>query len=361
MLNLAAVGTKPPTVNLSTRWPKFVQTEAELEEVLSRPSQALLRDIQQLRSPLVILGAGGKLGPSLSVLAARAARTAGFPLQVVAVSRFRDQSRRQWLKQQGVETLSLDLLDPASYRKLPPSGDVVYLVGQKFGTTGSPASTWATNTFAPLWSARKFTKSRFAVLSTGNVYPLSKTSGRGPSETTPPAPQGEYANAALARERIFEWHAEHFKLPSVILRLNYAAELRYGVPVDIATKVWNNQPIDLTNGWFNCIWQRDANEMILRSLPLASAPPQVFNLTGLEQISVRELAIAFGQQMQRRPRFLRREASTAILNDARRLHGLIGSLKMPCSILLRWTAHWVMHGGVSLDKPTHFEVRNGKY
>jgi len=352
---------RPLSTSAAKDWPFRISSERELDEVLTRPSAQLVRDIQTVRSPLVLLGAGGKMGPSLAVLAARAAREAGSNLEIIAVSRFRDAPRRKWLQDHGVTTVQADLLNASSYRGLPHASDVLYLVGQKFGTTASPTATWTTNTLIPAWSMRRYPQARFVVLSTGNVYPLCTVRGRGAAEHVSPLPIGEYASAALARERIFEWHGEQQSTAGVILRLNYSSELRYGVPADIASKVWRNEAIPLQNGWFNCIWQRDANEAVLRSLELASNPIAIFNLTGLEKISVRQLAKTMASKMGRRPHFKGRESKTALLSDARRLHQLLKPEKISCSILIDWVTQWVMNGLPSYDKPTHFEVRDGKY
>jgi nucleoside-diphosphate-sugar epimerase len=338
-----------------------IRNEAELDEVLTRPSPALLQFIGSVPSPLVVLGAGGKMGPSLAVLARRAAAAAGHPLEVIAVSRFSNAASRQWLEEREVRTIAADLLKEDEVRRLPDAANVLYLVGQKFGTRENPGATWVANTLAPAFVAQRYASSRLVALSTGNVYPLSKVRDGGARETTPLTPLGEYPNAAVARERLFEFFAAEHRTPLVILRLNYAVDLRYGVLPDIARKVFGGEPIDLTMGWFNCIWQGDANELILRSLELASVPRRVFNLTSPQVLSVRAVAERLGERLGRAPQFVGAEAETALLSCADALAGQLGPPATPLDTLLRWTADWVKMGGRSLDKPTHFEVRDGVY
>lgn len=341
-----------------TSCPRSVE---DLDDILTSPSSALVRGIRTLEGPLVILGAGGKMGPSLAVLAVKAARMAGCRLRVVAVSRFSDPTRRQWLERQGVETISCDLFDPKALARLPDSSHLIYLVGLKFGTSSNPSATWAANTIIPGNVASRYPGSRIVVLSTGNVYPFTPVDAGGALETTPLMPLGEYPNAAVARERLFEWHAGRLDIRLTILRLNYAVDLRYGVPHDIARKVWAGEPVDLENGHFNCIWQGDANDMILRSLDLAENPPAVFNLTGPEIVSVRSAARKMGELMGCKPRFVGTESPTALLSNSSRLFQVLGRPAVSVPQMLAWTASWVMRGGSSLNKPTHFEVRNGRF
>ena len=258
----------------------------DLDELLASPSGTLVREIKSVQGPLVILGAGGKMGPSLAVLARRAARMAGHELEVIAVSRFKDPTQRKWLEEREVKTIACDLFDAGAVAKLPRSSNLIYLVGLKFGTSSNPTATWAANTVIPGLVVQQYPNARMVVLSTGNVYPFVPVSGGGALETDPLTPVGEYPNAAVARERLFEWHAEKQGTKLTILRLNYAVDLRYGVPHDIARMVWSGEAIDVANGHFNCIWQGDANEIILRSLSHAASPPVVLNLTGPEMVSL---------------------------------------------------------------------------
>jgi hypothetical protein len=338
-----------------------IQTETELEEALTTPQPSLIEFIRSVSSPLVLLGAGGKMGPTLAVLAKRAAEVANHPLEVIAVSRFSDGGARAWLEQRGVQTLQVDLLDRVAVQRLPNSQNVLYLAGMKFGTSTNPSLTWAVNTLAPSHVMERYISARVVALSTGNVYPLVPMATGGATEAHPLTPLGEYANAAVARERIFEYHSRKYRTPLALIRLNYAVELRYGVLVDIAHKVWSNEPIDVSNGWFNCIWQGDANEMILRSLLLTESPPQAWNLTGAEPLRVRDVANTFAGLLEREARLIGVESETAILSDSTRMLTRLGHPGVSPEVMMRWIAHWVKSGGRSLGKPTHFEVRNGQY
>lgn len=341
--------------------PELINTDAELEEVLTRPRPVLLEFIRSVSSPLVILGAGGKMGPTLAVLAKRAAELAGHRLEVIAVSRFSDEAARNSLERQGVTTLSADLLEREQVERLPDSGNIVYLVGLKFGTKQNPGGTWAVNTLVPAHVAERYAESRIAALSTGNVYPLVPVESGGAPETHALTPLGEYANAAVARERIFEYFARKRGTRIALVRLSYALDLRYGVLVDIARKIHAGEPIDVTSGYFNCIWQADANEMILRSLALASNPPTAVNLTSPTIFSVREIAARFSELLGRPVKFAGTESATAFLSNTERMCAELGSPPAALETVIRWTAHWVQNGGRSLNKPTHFEVRNGAY
>lgn len=329
--------------------------------MLTRPTPALVEFIRTLPSPLVVLGAGGKMGPTLCVRALRAAEQAGHPLDVFAVSRFSDESARRWLETRGVRTLSCDLMNLPALKKLPDAQNVIYLVGLKFGTQQHPARTWAVNTLTPAHVCERYPGARVVALSTGNVYPLSPVARGGSVESDPLTPLGEYANAAVARERVFEYCAQQQGVSLALVRLNYAVELRYGVLVDIALKVVAGDAIDVTMGHLNCIWQGDANDMILRMLPLAAEPPAAFNLTGREVLSVRELAVRLAELMERPVTITGSEAETALLSNPARAYDALGAPHLPLDLVLRWTADWVLHGGPALGKPTHFEARDGVY
>ena len=341
--------------------PSSLETEQALDEFLTRPRAELVQFIHSVRSPLLILGAGGKMGPTLAVLGRRAAEAAGHKLEVLAVSRFSDTTARRWLEERGVQTVSCDLLDADAVRKLPPAGDVLYLAGQKFGTTQNPASTWAANTMVPARVAERYPGARVVALSTGNVYPLSLVARGGSKETDPLTPLGEYANAAVARERLFEFFSQRNGTHIVLLRLFYAVELRYGVLRDIAQSIWAGEPVDLSNGHFNCIWQGDANEMVIRSLALARSPAAAFNLTSSAMISVRAVATRLAELLERPVKFTGTESESALLGNTARLRTMLGDPTTPLEAMLPWTAGWVKAGGRSLGKPTHFEVRDGRY
>jgi nucleoside-diphosphate-sugar epimerase len=341
--------------------PERIDAEEQLNELLTRPKAALVQFIKSVASPLLILGAGGKMGPTLAVLAKRAAAAAQHPLEVVAVSRFSDRNVRVWLEAHRVKTIACDLLDAQAVRELPRAEALLYLVGLKFGTAQDPAVTWAINTIVPARVLERYPRARVAALSTGNVYPLAEVGEGGSLETAPLTPRGEYANAAVGRERIFEFCSRPHHTPVTLLRLFYAVELRYGVLVDIARRVHLGQGVELANGYFNCIWQGDANELALRALSLAACPPSVWNLCRPEIFSVRAVASRLGELLGRPAQFIGTEASTALLGASARLCASLGAPSIPLDVMLRWIAHWVKQGGRDLAKPTHFEVRNGNY
>ena len=344
-----------------TDLPEFLRTESELEEILTRPDPDLVAFIRTLSGRLMILGAGGKMGPTLAVLARRATEAAGRRSGVVAVSRFTEPNTRQWLEARGVQTVSCNLLDEDAVGRLPDAEIILYLVGLKFGTTQNPSMTWAMNTLVPARVCQRYPRARLVALSSGNVYPLSAVRRGGAVETESLTPLGEYPNAAVGRERIFEFCSSRHGTPMTLLRLCYAVELRYGVVTDIARRVHTGAPIALANGHLNCIWQGDANAMILRALTLAESPPSVWNLCRPEVFSVRDIATRLGALLGRSPRFTGREADTALLANGARICGALGPPRTPMETLLRWTAHWIKQGGRDLGKPTHFEVRDGHY
>ncbi len=339
----------------------YLSSETELDDALTRPSAALVEAIRSMESPLVVLGAGGKMGPTLCVLAKRAAAAASHRLDVVAVSRFSDPAACTWLEERGVRTVPCDVMDRDAVAALPDAAQVVYLVGMKFGTRQNPSLTWAVNTLVPAIAIERYAGSRIVALSTGNVYPFVDTGSHGATEETPLAPVGEYANACLGRERIYQYMSARMNTPLAVIRLNYAVELRYGVLIDLAQRIAAGEPVDVTMGYLNCIWQRDANDMVLRSFPLAGVPAVPVNLTGTETLSVRTLARRLAEQMEMPVAFTGNEAPTALLNDARATSELLGEPETPLDTMLTWTAHWVRSGGPTHGKPTHFQVRDGAF
>jgi nucleoside-diphosphate-sugar epimerase len=346
---------------MSWELPEQIDTEEELDELLTRPRPVLVELVKSLKGPLLILGAGGKMGPTLAGLLSRAAEAAGRRLEILAASRFSDDRARKWLEARGVRTIPCDLLERGDVEQLPEAENLLYLVGLKFGTEKEPSTTWAVNTLPPAHVCERFPRARIAALSTGNVYPLVAVSGGGSVESDALTPLGEYANAAVARERIFEHLSMKRRTPIVLIRLNYAVDLRYGVILDIARKVFLGEPVDLAMGYLNFIWQGDANERIIRSLALTSSPPTPINLTGPAMLSVRQLALEFAKLFDRQVSFTGAEASTALLSNSSRACALLGPPQTPVERILRWTAHWVKRGGRILGRPTHFEVRDGNY
>ncbi len=337
------------------------RTDAELDELLSRPTPADVAALAGLDGDLLILGAGGKMGPSLARLARRASDEAGVRRRVVAVSRFQTPGLAEALIAHGVETIACDLLDAHALAGLPDTPNVVLLAGQKFGTAGDPGSTWALNAFLPAAVIRRFPAARIAVFSTGNVYPLVPVTGAGATEDDPVGPIGEYAQSALARERLVTFFGTRQRTRVALLRLNYAVELRYGVLRDLADRVAGRQPIDLTMGWVNVIWQRDANAVALRVLARAAVPPLVLNVTGPEKLGVRDLATRLGERLGVSPVFAGREAETALLSDVSRCRAMFGPSVVDAATALEWVAEWVGRGGGSFGRPTHFDERGGRF
>ncbi len=333
----------------------------DLEEKLSDPTDAVVETLRLLPGDLVVLGAGGKMGPSLTRMAKRASALAGTTRRVIAVSRFSDAGAASALAAAGVEIHSADLSEPETWPSLPDAALVVFMAGQKFGTVGAPGRTWFTNTVVPAWAAARYRRSRIAAFSTGNVYPLVPVSGGGSRESDAPAPVGEYAQSCLGRERVFEFAAESWGTAVSILRLNYAVDLRYGVLVDIARKVFTGEPVDVRMGYVNCIWQGDANALALMSLGQAAAPALPFNVTGTDTLSVRTVAQAFATRFGREVQFAGEEASDALLSNTSRMQQLLGSPRVSSEMLIDWVASWVAQGGQTLGKPTRFEQREGAF
>ncbi|OGO28743.1 MAG: epimerase [Chloroflexi bacterium RBG_16_54_18] len=341
--------------------PDKITNEGTLLDVLTSPREVLVEYIPSLKSPLVILGAGGKMGPSLAYLAYRSARAANSNLEIIAVDRFQDGGSREWLETKGIRTVKKDLLNRSDVESLPDTENLIYLVGMKFGTMSNPSMTWSINALIPANICHRYQGTRMVALSTGNVYPLVEVAGGGALESDSQNPVGEYAISCLARERVFEYNSQVNHTPIVLIRLNYAVELRYGVLYDIAQKVFANQPVDVTMGYFNCIWQGDANDMIIRSLPLAKSPVKYLNLTSPRIFSVREIALKFGELFGHKVNIIGKEAPTALVSNAGQASQLLGEPSTPLDTILAWIANWIEQGGRSLGKPTHFEVRDGGY
>lgn len=345
----------------ATPLPDHFATVAELDEFLSRPTPEVVAAMQALEGDIMVLGVGGKMGPSLAALARRASDAAGARRRVIGVSRFSSAEAIASLSQAGVETIACDLLDADALRALPDAPNIVYMAGMKFGATGNEGLTWALNTFLPGVVARRFGRARFVVFSSGNVYPFAPVNGGGCTEESAPAPRGEYAQSVLGRERVFGHFASTLGIPAVIYRLNYAVEMRYGVLLDVASAVWAGEPIDLRTGYANVIWQGDANALALRCLAHAASPPLVLNVTGPETISIRALAGEFGDHFGKRPVFSGVEQPDALLSNAARAHALFGLPRVPLARMIAWTAAWVRGNGPTLRKPTRYSVRDGKF
>ena len=340
---------------------KPIETVADLEDRLSAPTDGALETLRALEGDVLVLGAGGKMGPTLARMARRAGDRLRQRRRVLAVSRFSSAAAAAELRAHGVETIACDLADRAAVQRLPDAPNVIFMAGQKFGTSDSPELTWVLNTLVPAIVAERYAASRLVVFSTGCVYPLTPVGGPGSREDDPLGPPGEYANSCVGRERIFTHFARSHGTAALLFRLSYAIDLRYGVLLDVARKVASGEPVDVTMGFVNVIWQGDANARALQSLARTATPPCALNVTGREKVSIRELAERFGELLGRAPAIVGEEAPTAWLFDATRSFEWFGPVTVSLDEMIAATAHWVKCGGATLGKPTHFETRDGKY
>jgi nucleoside-diphosphate-sugar epimerase len=327
---------------------------------LSEPPPGVIDTLTRLSGDILFLGAAGKMGPTLARMAKRASDAAGIRRRVIAVSRFSTGGEAAFTAH-GVETVRCDLLDEAAVAELPDAANVVSMPGRKFGSTGDEGTTWAINCHLPAVVCKRFRASRIVAFSTGNVYPFTRPETGGPTEAEPPNPVGEYGMSALGRERMFGYFSRSLGIPVCVLRLNYACDLRYGVLVDIARAVLAGEPVNLATGYFNTIWQGDANAMTLRAFDHCEVPPRVFNVTGPEVLSVRRVAERFGELFGVAPRFMGTESATALLSNAAAGIAALGPPRVSTDQLIEWVADWLTRGGRLLGKPTHFEARDGKF
>ncbi len=338
-----------------------IDTEEQLEERLARPSPADVAAMRALDGDVLVLGVGGKMGPSLVRLMRRASAEAGSKNKIIAVARFSERNLPAALESEGIETIACDLLEDGALARLPETPNVIYMAARKFGTTGSEHLSWAINTQLPALVAGRYRHSRIVCFSSGNVYPLRPLHLGGATEDTPVEPRGEYAQSVLGRERIFEYASHRWGTPVTLLRLNYAIDLRYGVLADIGQAVYRGEPVDVQMPMMNIIWQGDANSVCIRSLALCQSPAFVLNLTGPETLSTRWIAEEFGRHFGREPVFTGQEASSALLSNAARQHRLLGYPGVTPPEMIAWAAHWIANGGRMLGKPTHFQTRDGKF
>jgi nucleoside-diphosphate-sugar epimerase len=338
-----------------------IDSELKLNDVLAQPSDADIAFAGRLGGDIMVLGAGGKMGPTLALRLLHALRSANRKSRVIAVSRFQSSDAESQLAETGVETISCDLLDADSVKALPRVENILFLAGRKFGSTGDPEVTWAINTVVPAQVAQHFRGSRIVAFSTGNVYPFVSPERGGSVESDIPAPIGEYAQSCLGRERVFEFYSKKFKTPCLIFRLNYAIDLRYGVLVDIARQVYENKPVDLSVPAANVLWQGDANSYAMRSLELCESPARILNVTGPEIIQVRHAAEFFARRFQRQLLLTGESKGLALLNDARACHTALGYPSVSAEELMAMVAAWVEAGGASLNKATKFQVMDGTF
>jgi len=338
--------------------PPSISNEIELDDRLSAPRRETIAALERCPGDIVVLGAGGKMGPTLARMAARATIV---PRRIMAVSRWSSRAAERALNDAGVETVQCDLLDRDAVARLPDAPNVIFMAGQKFGTTGAPAMTWAMNTLVPANCAERYKSSRIVAFSTGNVYPLTHVSDGGAREDDALGPVGEYAASCVGRERVFELYSERFGTRVAVVRLNYAVELRYGVLVDLALRVYRDEPIVVDMGYVNVIWQGDANRIALECLPCTSAPPFVVNVTGTEVLSVRSLGEWFGSRFGRPVHFVGAERPDALLSNTARMQSAFAAPEVPLDQMREWIADWIEAGGPLLGKPTKFEARDGKF
>jgi nucleoside-diphosphate-sugar epimerase len=333
----------------------------KLYQQLLLPSDELVSEIATLDGDILILGVGGKMGPALAKLAKQSIHEAGINKTVIGVSRFSEPGLQRQLDQEGIKTYNTDLLQDDQLAALPDVKNVIYMAGTKFGTSGKESLTWAMNSYLPGRVAEKYKNSRIVVFSTGNVYHLTPVASGGATEDQPPHPVGEYAQSCLGRERLFQYFSSIYNIPTLIFRLNYANDVSYGVLLDIARSVKDDEPIDLSMGYVNVIWQGDANERALRSLIHCQVPPKILNIAGPEILSVRWVAEEFGRMFGLVPNFLNEEESTALLSNAAESFKLFGYPKVPLKIMMDIMAQWINQGGKTLNKPTHFQERKGQF
>ncbi len=341
---------------------KPLLTVSDLEEQLSQPTQGVRDTLGAIEGDVMVLGAGGKMGPTLARMTRRALDEIGqHARRVFAVSRFSASATAAELRQHRVETTACDLMDRAAVQALPDAPNVIFMAGQKFGTSDAPELTWVMNTLVPAIVAERFAHSRIVVFSTGCVYPLMPLEGPGAKEGDPLGPPGEYANSCVGRERVFTHFAKQHGTPTLLFRLCYAIDLRYGVLLDVATKVARGQPVDVTMGAARVIWQGDANARAIQCLAHTASPPIALNVTGMERVSIRPLAQRFGELLDRAPIFTGQEGATAWIWDASRSHEWFGPPAVSLEEMIAATAHWVRLGGVTAGKPTHFETTDGRF
>ncbi len=337
-----------------------IQNEEDLEDRLSEPTPGVIETLARLPGDILFLGVAGKMGPSLARMAKRASEAAGVRRRILGVARFSSGGQSE-LEKHGIETIPCDLLDESAVARLPDAANLVFMTGRKFGSTGDEPLTWAMNSYLPGVICRRYRASRIVAFSTGNVYGLTSVTGGGARESDPPGPVGEYAMSALGRERLFQHFSRTLGIPTALIRLNYACDLRYGVLVDLAQQILAGQAIDLGMGYFNTLWQGDANAMTLRAFDFAASPAWIVNVTGPEVLSVRRVCEELALRLDRPVRFVGTESDAALLSDARIGIEKLGPLRMNAEQLIANIADWLLHGGRTLNKPTHFESRDGRF
>lgn len=346
------------STSLPSRAPRSVR---ELEDQLSRPTPEVIDVIARLDSDLVLLGVGGKMGPTMARMARRAMDEAGLAHRVIGVSRFSVPAVRAKLEQWRVETVCCDLLEGDQVDELPDAGAVIQLAGFKFGASTAPLQLWATNCQVPLLVCDRYQDTRMVAFSTGSLYGMVDRATGGSLEDDAPRPDGAYAMAAVCRENVLSYYSQALDIPMVILRLNYATELRYGVLVDLALHVRDGQPIDRSMTYVNVIWLSDANAMTLRAIEHCQAPARVLNMTGPDILHVPQVCQQMANQLDTDAVLSGKESELAFLNNASQSYSLLGDPLVDVETMIRWTCDWVQAGGENLGKPTKFQVTDGSY
>ncbi|MBE9512014.1 MAG: NAD(P)-dependent oxidoreductase [Bacteroidetes bacterium] len=344
-----------------TKYPEKISNTEQLDEILSKPTPEVIELFSRLDGDIMFLGISGKIGPSLARMTIRACKKAGIQKQIFGVALFDSEEQRKGIESYGIKAIHGDLLNTDFINSLPTPKNVIFLAGMKFGSEDNLSLTWAINTYLPALVAEHFQKSRIVAFSTGCVYPLVPLQSGGSLETDKPVSVGEYAQSCLGRERMFEYGSIKHKTPITLIRLNYSVEMRYGVLVDIALKVKNNIVIDLSMGYFNVIWQGDVNAMVLQALGHCESPAKIINITGPETASVRRVAQQFGEYFNIEPKFEKKETETALLSNANLSYKLFGRPQVQLEQIIFWIADWIKNEKELLGKPTHYEVRDGKY
>ena len=342
--------------------PEKILDTVQLEELLTDPSPALTALMRRLSGDIMILGGSGKMGVSMALLAVNAVRAAAVDRKILVAARFSNPAVRAKLDRAGVETIVCDFLDRATVSRLPRVPNIIFMAGRKFGTEGCEELTWAVNILAPAFVAEHFKESRIVAFSTGCVYPLVDAASGGCTEAVAPEPVGEYSQSCLGRERILQYAARQYGTRMLLFRLNYAIDLRYGVLHDIAMPIWRGEKVNNAVSHFNAIWQSSANEAALRALELADNPPAILNVTGPETVSTMDVAEEFGRLFGKKVEYLHPvPGRRCYLNNAAKMHVLFGLPAVSMAQMIRWQAAWIANGGASLNKPTHFEVSDGRF
>jgi hypothetical protein len=346
---------------MTSEFPKEIRDVEQLEEMLSKPLPYVIDAMAKLEGDIIVLGVAGKMGPTLARMAKLASEEAGKQRRIIGVARFSNAAEQAKLQSWGIETIRADLLNEDQLAALPDAPNVVYMAGMKFGATGNEGLTWAMNCYLPGIVAQRYRHSRVVAFSTGNVYGLTSLSGGGSKESDDLNAVGDYAMSCVGRERIFDHFSRTLKIPMAIIRLYYATEMRYGVLVDLAGKVHRGEPIDVSMGHFNAIWQQDANAQSLAAFGHVSSPPFVLNVVGPELLNMRKIAEQFGRIIGKTPDVRGNESSDALIGNAALSIKLFGKPSATIEQLMQWIAGWVQTGGVNINKPTHFEERGGKF